>query len=301
MVKFKIWLKAFRLRTLPLSLSGIILGSLIAKSQGFWNSKIFIFSILTTVLFQILSNLANDLGDTIKGADNEGRVGPKRTVQEGVITMKKMKIAIYLFSVLSILSAVFLIQQALIIISFETAIFYFVLAILCIIAAISYTIGKKAYGYHGFGDVFVFVFFGLVSVLGVYTLYSNEFSFLNFLPAMSVGALSTAVLNLNNLRDQENDKKVVKNTIVVRLGFQKAKLYHSVLIISPIIFMLVFSILTNHFWAILSLLVFIPLIIHLKFVNSVKEFKDYDSQLKKVALITFFFSIIYGLLINLLT
>jgi 1,4-dihydroxy-2-naphthoate octaprenyltransferase len=209
-----------------------------------------------------------------------------------------MKIAIAFFSILSLVSAAFLIKESLLIISSITALFYLILAFLCVIAAITYTMGKKAYGYYGLGDLFVFVFFGLVSVLGVYTLYTNHFSFLNLLPAFSIGLLSTAVLNMNNLRDQINDKVVGKNTLVVRLGFEKAKLYHSFLIITPILLMFLFSILKSDYVSLLSLGLFIPLLLHLKFVYKVVDFKDFDSQLKKIALITFFFSIAFSVLIN---
>ena len=225
-MKIKAWISAFRLRTLPLSLSGIILGSFIAFKIGEWNSLIFIFSVLTTVLFQIVSNLANDLGDTLKGADNEGRVGPVRSVQSGEIKVGEMKIAVAIFSLLSLISAGILIYLASISLTFNLIMTYLILAVLCVVAALMYTIGKKAYGYNGLGDLFVFVFFGLVSVLGVYTLYTNDFDVLNFLPAIAIGFLSTAVLNLNNMRDQVNDKQVSKNTLVVKIGSEKAVKYH---------------------------------------------------------------------------
>ena len=293
----KNWLKAFRLRTLPLSLSGIILGSFIAKSQGSWSLNTFLLAILTTILFQILSNLANDLGDTLKGADNENRVGPKRTVQEGGISISKMKKAIVTFAILSILSSIFLIQSANSLTN-DSILFYFILAILCVVAAITYTMGKKAYGYLGLGDFFVFIFFGLVSVFGVVPLYTNSLDWLYIFPACTIGFLSTAVLNLNNMRDQENDKEVGKNTFVVKIGAQKSKVYHTLLIVFSAISLVVFSFFTEKYITLLSLIVYFLLIKHLKYVWQVKDFKQFDPELKKVALCTFFIALIFSLLIN---
>jgi len=293
----KNWLKAFRLRTLPLSLSGIILGSFLAKSMGAWSMNTFLLAMLTTILFQILSNLANDLGDTLKGADNENRVGPKRTVQEGGISISKMKSAIVIFSVLSIVSSSFLIRTA-INLSNDSILFYIILAVLCIVAAITYTMGKKAYGYIGLGDFFVFIFFGLVSVLGVMPLYTNSFDWIFIFPASTIGFLSTAVLNLNNMRDQINDREVGKNTLVVKIGAQNAKIYHILLIVLSATSLLLFSLIIENYIILYSLVIYIVLIKHLKYVWDVKDFKQFDSELKKVALCTFFIAIVFSLLIN---
>lgn len=293
----KNWLKAFRLRTLPLSLSGIILGSFLAKSKGAWSMNTFLLAMLTTILFQILSNLANDLGDTLKGADNENRVGPKRTVQEGGISISKMKSAIVIFSVLSIISSSFLIRTA-INLSNDSILFYIILAVLCIVAAITYTMGKKAYGYLGLGDFFVFIFFGLVSVLGVIPLYTNSFDWIYIFPASTIGFLSTAVLNLNNMRDQVNDREVGKNTLVVKIGAQNAKIYHTLLIVLSATSLFLFSLIIQNYIVLFSLVFYIVLIKHLKYVWDVKDFKQFDSELKKVALCTFFIAIIFSLLIN---
>ena len=299
-MKIKAWISAFRLRTLPLSLSGIILGSFIAFKIGEWNSLIFIFSVLTTVLFQIVSNLANDLGDTLKGADNEGRVGPVRSVQSGEIKVGEMKIAVAIFSLLSLISAGILIYLASISLTFNLIMTYLILAVLCVVAALMYTIGKKAYGYNGLGDLFVFVFFGLVSVLGVYTLYTNDFDVLNFLPAIAIGFLSTAVLNLNNMRDQVNDKQVSKNTLVVKIGSEKAVKYHFFLILTSIILLGVFMYLKKDLMGLIGILPSLILIKHLKYVKGVKnDFVKFDSELKKVALTTFLLSITCSVFLNL--
>ncbi len=294
-MKIKSWISAFRLRTLPLSLSGIILGSFIAKEHGFWDGYIFIFALLTTLFFQVLSNLANDLGDSQKGTDNEHRIGPVRAVQSGEISQKEMKIAVAIFSVLSLLSAAYLIKISAVGMNQEMISIYGVLAILSILAAITYTVGKRAYGYSGFGDVFVFVFFGLVSVLGSYTLFSKHFNWEVVVPAITIGMLSTAVLNLNNMRDRINDSNAGKITIVVKLGKEKAKKYHMFLILSAIASMIL---LVGHF-GLLQYFFLLPvgfLSAHLRKVLSTQNEKDFDPELKKVALTTFGISILYAII-----
>jgi len=292
------WLKAFRLRTLPLSLSGIILGSFLAKKEGFWDGYIFVFALLTTLFFQILSNLANDLGDSQKGTDNQFRVGPMRAVQSGEISMKAMKLAVAIFTFLSLVSAAILIRISAVGMTKEVVCMYVLLAILCVIAAITYTVGKKAYGYHGFGDLFVFVFFGLVSVLGSYTLYTKTFNPQIIFPAVTIGLLSTAVLNLNNMRDQVNDKSSNKITLVVKLGKSKAKVYHFLLVLLAIISAVFFLQELNTF-RYLFLIPFCILTLHLQKVNNIQVEKDFDSELKKVALTTFLIAILYAVISSL--
>jgi 1,4-dihydroxy-2-naphthoate octaprenyltransferase len=289
------WLKAFRLRTLPLSLSGIILGSFLAKKEGFWDGYIFVFALLTTLFFQILSNLANDLGDSQKGTDNQFRVGPMRAVQSGEISMKAMKLAVAIFTFLSLVSAAILIRISAVGMTKEVIWMYVLLAVLCVIAAITYTVGKKAYGYHGFGDLFVFVFFGLVSVLGSYTLYTKTFNPEIIFPAITIGLLSTAVLNLNNMRDQVNDKSSNKITLVVKLGKSKAKVYHFFLVLLAIISAVFFLQELNTF-RYLFLIPFCILTLHLQKVNNIQEEKDFDPELKKVALTTFLIAIMYAVI-----
>jgi 1,4-dihydroxy-2-naphthoate octaprenyltransferase len=308
MTKTKAWIHACRLRTLPLSLSGIILGSFVAKSKGFWDTKIFIFALLTTVLFQVLSNLANDLGDSQKGADNDGRIGPERAVQSGLISMKEMRSAVILLSVLSFVSAGTLIYFSSLNKSISFWLFYAVLAVFCVLAAITYTVGKRAYGYHGLGDFFVFIFFGFVSVVGVYHLYLSEFSFSTFqfenlLPASTIGFLSMAVLNLNNMRDRTNDANVGKRTLVVKLGGERAKFYHAFLILGGIacFTIYVFQFQSENKWMTLSLLPLIFLIAHLRKAMSIVQERNFDPELKKVALSAFALSVLFALAIVLNT
>ena len=298
----KHWIEAARLRTLPLSVSGIIVGSMYALAHPtdniltpteVFNWRLFGFAILTTLGLQILSNFANDYGDGMKGTDNEDRVGPKRAIQSGVITPQAMKRAIIITSALTLLSAMLLIYYAFRDTNLWYSLFYLVLGILSIVSAIRYTVGNTAYGYRGFGDVFVFVFFGLVSTLGVNFLYSKQLDFELVLPAIAIGLLSVGVLNLNNMRDEASDRKSNKNTIVVKIGGAKAKIYHYFLIVTAMVLVLIFAIIDDfHFDQYLFLLAYIPLTKHLITVYKNQNPKELDPELKKLALSTFALSVI---------
>ena len=298
MSKTAAWIKAFRLRTLPLSLSGILLGSFIAFRAGAWDGSIFTFALLTTLFFQILSNLANDLGDSQKGTDNAERIGPIRAVQSGEISMQAMKNAVILFSVLSLLSAAYLVYIGTQHMPTSILLLYGILAVLCVLAAITYTVGNKAYGYSGFGDVFVFIFFGLVSVLGVYSLYTKSFDWQVIFPAITIGLLSTAVLNLNNMRDRVNDEKSGKRTLVVKMGGDLAKMYHAFLILGSLIAYIFFLTRYENPLFFIGLLPFILLLLHLRKVMQTKDPKAFDPELKKVALSTFAVSLIFVILVH---
>ncbi|AXT55309.1 1,4-dihydroxy-2-naphthoate octaprenyltransferase [Aquimarina sp. AD1] len=294
MTKFKAWISAARLRTLPLSVSGIIVGS--ALAGGFGVSIIFWLAIATTLGLQVLSNFANDYGDGVKGTDNEDRVGPQRALQSGAISDKEMFVGIVLTSIITLFLAIFLIYVSFGKEYFFYSIFFFLLGIAAIAAAIKYTMGNSAYGYRGLGDVFVFIFFGLVSVVGCYFLFTKDLNGLIFLPATAIGLLSSAVLNLNNMRDHDSDKKSKKNTLVVKLGIAKAKMYHYFLILGAIFSMLVYLIYTyKNYFNLLFLIVLIPLLIHLNKVIKTKDTKNLDPELKKVALSTFFLAILFSL------
>jgi 1,4-dihydroxy-2-naphthoate octaprenyltransferase len=292
----KHWIQAARLRTLPLSVSGIIVGSFYAMSQALFNWNILILAFLTTLGFQILSNFANDYGDGIKGTDNEDRIGPKRTIQSGVISPKQMKDALIITSLLTLLSAMALIYVAFKEYNLFFSFIYLLLGILAIASAIKYTVGKSAYGYSGFGDLFVFIFFGLISTLGIYFMFAKEMDWLLLLPATAIGFLSVAVLNLNNMRDEASDRKSNKNTIVVKIGGSNAKLYHYFLIVSALILILEFSYLKDFtFDQYLFVITYFPLLKHLKTVYTNKNPKELDPELKKVALSTFALSLLLSL------
>jgi len=291
----KNFIKAARLRTLPLSISGIILGGFLAMSDGLFNGVIFSLAILTTIGFQVISNFANDYGDGVKGTDAI-RIGEERMVSSGKISPKQMKKAILISVILTIIFALFLIYESFGLSNFGYSLLFFVLGIVSIVAAIKYTVGDLAYGYRGFGDVFVFLFFGLLSVLGSYFLFTKEIYFLLTLPAISIGLLSTAVLNLNNMRDYQNDKKSNKNTIVVKIGLKAAKRYHYSLLLLSFISAVSYVVLTfTKTVQFIFLLAYIPLVIHALFVYNNKEELRLDAELKKVALSTFLFSVLLGL------
>ena len=301
----KHWIQAARLRTLPLSVSGIIVGSMYALAHPtnkiltpteVFNWRIFGLALLTTLGLQILSNFANDYGDGMKGTDNEDRVGPKRAIQSGAISPEAMKRAIVLTASLTLISAMLLIYYAFRDTNIGYSLFYLVLGVLAIASAIRYTVGNTAYGYRGYGDLFVFVFFGLVSTLGVNFLYSKQLSFDLFLPATAIGLLSVGVLNLNNMRDEASDRKSNKNTIVVKIGGAKAKKYHYFLVVSAMALVLIFAIIDEfHFDQYLFLLAYIPLTKHLITVYKNQEPRALDTELKKLALSTFALSILLAL------
>jgi 1,4-dihydroxy-2-naphthoate octaprenyltransferase len=302
----KSFIKAARLRTLPLSVSGIIVGSYLgteylnsisASSSRIivWSTPILWLAILTTIGFQVLSNFANDYGDGIKGSD-KNRTGEARMVASGAISPKQMKLAMIVTSMITLIIALVLIYVAFDKDNFGYSILFFALGIASIIAAIKYTVGKSAYGYSGFGDVFVFVFFGLVSVVGSYFMYTKFINFEIFLPAISVGLLSTAVLNLNNLRDREEDIKNDKNTLVVKLGTEKAKKYHYFLIITALLSTIIYVFLDfTSVYQLVFLVAFIPLLKNIKTVAQNKVPAELDTELKKVALSTFLFAILLGI------
>ena len=291
----KNFIKAARLRTLPLSISGIILGGFLAMSDGLFNSLIFSLALITTIGFQVISNFANDYGDGVKGTDAI-RIGEERMVSSGKISPKQMKKAIMISVILTIIFALFLIYESFGLSNFGYSVLFFILGIVSVVAAIKYTVGNLAYGYSGFGDVFVFLFFGLLSVLGSYFLFTKEIYFLLTLPAISIGLLSTAVLNLNNMRDYQNDKKSKKNTIVVKIGLKAAKRYHYSLLLLSFISAVSYVVLTfTKTVQFIFLLAYIPLVIHALFVYNNKEELRLDAELKKVALSTFLFSVLLGL------
>ncbi|QNM86861.1 1,4-dihydroxy-2-naphthoate octaprenyltransferase [Polaribacter pectinis] len=309
---FSNYIKAARLRTLPLSISGIIVGSVLGNQDSFQyksslisycdfgcptilQSPIFWLAILTTIGFQVLSNFANDYGDGVKGSD-KNRTGEARMVASGAITPKQMKTAMIITTIITLIIALLLIYVSFGKENFGFSILFFGLGIASIAAAIKYTVGKSAYGYSGLGDIFVFLFFGLLSVVGSYFLYTKHINFKIFLPAISIGLLSAAVLNLNNMRDQIEDKKNNKNTLVVKLGSQKAKMYHYALIIGALIAAIVYVQL-NYYSPLqyLFLIAFIPLAINIVVVAKNIIHSELDSELKKVALSTFLFAILFGI------
>ncbi len=239
-----IWLSAARPKTLPLALASIMTGSMLAYWHNYASVTITLMAFITAILLQILSNLANDYGDAVKGTDNENRLGPQRAMQSGQVSQKAMKKAIIINIILTLISGLILVfssfNQAMDIISF------LLLGLLAIIAAIAYTMGDKPYGYRGLGDLSVFIFFGLLGVAGTYYLHTGEISSAILLPASACGLLAVAVLNINNLRDIDNDKACGKMTLIVRMGPAWGRKYHAALILLSFLCLAIFSATTIH-------------------------------------------------------
>ena len=292
----KPWIHAARLRTLPLALSGSILGSFIAAADGLFRWNIFLLAALTSLLLQILSNLANDYGDFTKGTDNHERIGPDRMVSTGAITPRQMVVAIGLVSTLALISGIFLI-----IIGFPQGdavlkLVYLMLGLAAIGSAINYTVGKNPYGYSGFGDLFVFIFFGLIAVVGTYFLHGQIFNLQVFLPATSLGLLSTGVLNLNNLRDERSDTLTKKHTLVVKMGGKWGRIYHAVLIILAILATLLYVCLVYRSISQLLFVISIPFLIrNMVVVLRNKIPADLNVELRNLSLSTLLFSITFGI------
>lgn len=297
--KTRAWLSAARLRTLPLSVSGIIVGVSIASSEGYRNLWLAILCIFTTVSYQVLSNFANDYGDGVKGTDNANRIGPVRALQSGVISRTEMKKGIVVAIIVSIALTGLLIYTAFGKDSLYLSALFLILGIISVIAAIKYTVGGSAYGYRGLGDVFVFIFFGLVSVAGSYFLFTKQWNWFVLFPAMSIGFLSVGVLNLNNMRDRESDAKSGKITLVVKIGDQFSKYYHYYIVIAAMFFAMAYTIIDyNSPVNLLYFIAFIPLAIHLKRVYDNENPKKLDPELKKLALSTFLFAVLFAISIN---
>ena len=304
------WIQAARLRTLPLSMSGIILGSFIARwriteNGGTWDWKIFALALVVTLLYQILSNFANDYGDGVKGTDklrvNEAE---QRAVASGRITANQMRNAVILFAVLSLIATIALLYLAFFKDNLMQEFYIFVgLGIASILAAIGYTVGKKPYGYLGLGDIFVFIFFGLVSVGGSYFLFTKTFSWDILLPATAVGMLSAAVLNLNNMRDIESDRASGKKTLALRLGFRNAMIYQIILLQLPLIIMLVFMMMNGlhtqgKYYAFMFFILMFPMTGLRRKIMQVKEPKELDPFLKQVGIITLMMAVLVAVGLN---
>ena len=286
-MKLVYWIKAARLRTLPLAFSCILMGASIAKICSIEFSIIkLILALLTTLFLQILSNFANDYGDGIKGSDQFREIND-RMVQSGKISKEEMKKGIILISVLGFFSGLLLIFFSFPLEDTYKILLFLVLGVLSIVAAIKYTVGRSAYGYHGLGDLFVFIFFGIVGVFGSFFLFTQEINLLTVPGSLYIGSLSCAVLNLNNMRDIENDIKSKKQTFAVLLGKKKSKIYHYILIITAFISLIFLLINAGDIIYFLSVLPFLMCLMNMLNVYKNKNAQDLDGELKKVALSCF--------------
>jgi len=296
MASLKSWIKAARLRTLPLAVSGILMGAALAGLDEGFSMKVTILAVVTALFIQIFSNFANDYGDFQKGTDNDKRVGPKRTVQGGEITPAQMRIGMIVLALLSLASGIWLVAEGTKGLSLSVFGIYIALGVLALIAAFKYTAGSNPYGYAGLGDLAVFLFFGLLPVVGTYFLNTHQINWLIFLPAISIGLFSTGVLNLNNMRDISNDRNSGKNTIVVRMGSAYAKIYHSILILIGMLAAVIFTALNStstYQWIfLLSFPLFLSDLIQIGKISVARKF---DPFLKKLSLATLLFTVLFGL------
>ena len=303
------WLQAARLRTLPLSISGILLGSFIARWRLVhigenWDWRIFALAMLVTLLYQVLSNFANDYGDGVRGTDRfRDKNAEKRAIASGIISVKQMKMAVISTAILAMIMTMGLLYTAFFphyILEFYV---FIGLGILCILAAVGYTMGKKPYGYLGLGDIMVFIFFGWISVGGSYFLFTKVWSWDILLPASAIGMLSVAVLNLNNMRDLESDKLAGKNTLALRLGFKRAMIYQIVLMQLPLILVLIFLLknelqIKGNYYAFMGMVLFFPMTALRRKIMKVKSSKELDPFLKQVGIITLMMAILLAIGLN---
>ena len=294
--KIKTWLSAARPRTVLLSLSGVMMGGFLAATEPLYDPVPIFLTALTAILLQILSNLANDYGDFKKGLDDAERTGPQRVMQSGELTEKQMRRGITVTAILALVSGAFLIFVAAHLTWRELAVFA-VLGLGAVAAALLYTLGKRPYGYRGLGDLFCFLFFGWVAVVGIYYLASKTFDLTILLPATAVGFLSNAVLNINNMRDYENDKAKGKNSLVVKLGLKRAFIYHVILIVEAFLCLSIYLWLKQAPWYTYAFWLLFPLFL-MDLITIRKTFESGcpDRLLPKQVIKTFLLTMAFGLL-----
>lgn len=294
MIGVKVWIQAARLRTLPLAFASIIVGTFLAKSQGYFDLWVFVLALFTTLCYQVLSNYANDYGDGIKGTD-ANRVGEARATASGLISVVAMRKAVVIFSLLSILSGTLLSIYACRDMGWPFQLGFSLLGLLATWAAITYTVGDNAYGYAGLGDLFVLIFFGFVGVGGSYFLQSGSWNWNVLLPAASLGLMAIAVLNLNNMRDRQGDAESGKKTLALRLGEKGAKTYHAVLLLLAFDCAFLYNRLSpGSLWQNLYFLTLPLLVFNLIRVLNAKSPRDYEPLLKQMALTTLLFALLFG-------
>ena len=294
-MKVSHWISAARLRTLPLALSGIILGALLASANGQGSWLIFLLCVLTAILFQILSNFANDLGDGLRGTD-DNRTGEVRMVGSGVILPNSMKKAVVLLATLGIISAALVSYIALKDMPAQWIYTYLALGILAILAAMGYTMGRLPYGYIRLGEVMVFLFFGWLAVAGTYTLITQEWNSSILWPASAIGLFSAGVLNLNNIRDIKTDLANNKKTLANAMGFRFARVFHYILIILAVDCLFIYNWFSDTGWTRnLFFMAFPLLFLHILKVSRLRQAEDADPLLKGLALTTLVISLLFGL------
>ena len=290
----KSWIQAARLRTLPLAIANVSMGAILSQYFGAFDWLIYLMTAITAILLQVLSNLANEYGDFIHGADHDDRLGPVRTVQSGAISADAMKKAMYLTAGLSIASGVMLI--AITTLSIPVKVGFLALGLIAVWASINYTAGANPYGYRGSGDVSVFLFFGLLSVIGSYYLQRVQWQWSILLPAISCGTFSMAVLNVNNIRDLKSDSVAGKNSLALKMGRDMAVKYHALLLLIGILTSVLFVAIHFESWSQWLFIIITPLLlINFRAVKRKVEPMELDPYLKQMALTTLLYVVIFGI------
>lgn len=293
MASVKSWIIAARLRTLPLAFSSILVGISLASNEVEVDYTVAWLTLVTAILLQILSNFANDYGDAVSGVDSEERAGPDRMVQSGEITKKAMRNALIISSILTLISGLLLLRFAFPD-SWKLALLFLAVGLTAIAASIKYTVGKNPYGYAGFGDLFVFLFFGIVAVYGTFFLQTKSLDWLTFLPATSLGLFAVGVLNVNNVRDIDSDTLAGKHSIPVRIGWARAGTYHTLLLSLGLLTGILFVLFTfNHPFE-LGFILMSPLLLRNIIAVKTRKGSELDPFLKQMALSTLLYSILFA-------
>lgn len=294
---YQAWLLAARPRTLPLACASILLGSGLAASADAFDAGVLLLALLTAVALQVLSNLANDYGDAATGADDQARIGPVRAVSSGLLSPQAMRRGMVITATVAALLGLLLLATAFGN-QWTPIVTFLLLGAASLLAAVTYTVGLGGtpYGYRGLGDLSVFVFFGLLGVLGTYYLYTQQLSWLPLLPAAACGLLATAVLNVNNVRDIESDARNGKITLAVRLGRAGAIKYHWALLGMALLLTLIYLIalpVPLLGWG--CLLVAKPLIDAARTLNLSRDGEILTGMLKKTAISTLLYSVLLSI------
>ena len=295
MSKIRAYIRSFRLRTLPLSVAGIVLGTMLAAAAGEFHAGRFALAVVTVLLLQILSNVANELGDTLRGTDSDERQGMVYSLQSGEITIAAMKRLIIWLVALSALSGVALIATSFEALFSREGLTMLGLGALAIVAALGYTLGRRPYGYMGLGDLFVFLFFGLLSTIGGYFLMCWQVDWSVALPAAACGLWSVGVLNINNIRDIESDRKN-RTTVPILLGERGAKIYQCVLELLPFVLLSIYCALHCGEWVDYLFWLLLPLyIVHLQGVWQ-SQGRQLDARLPQLSILTILACVAFGAL-----
>lgn len=295
MTNVRVWIRALRLPTLMLSFSGIMTGAFLAGEAEGFRFTVVVFCFLTAMLLQVLTNLANDYGDFHSGVDGAERIGPMREMQSGLISEKAMRWGIAITASLTMIAGlvlVFFVSR----LSWQECAVFAALGLAAIVAAVWYTMGKRPYGYRGWGDLSCFIFFGLTAVAGTYYLSVRQIDYAVLLPASALGFMSNAVLNINNMRDIENDRKNGKKSFVVRVGLKWAFVYHIMLITGAFATLTAFVLLKGKGFLAYAFWLMAPwFVLDLIAMPKISDSAKLDSFLQKQVLRTFITSLVFGL------